>query len=271
MGAAFHIDVVNPVRARSAVRLLPSPMTFGRRVNRGNPRKCGWAPRPAAHLPGAALALHDGGETWDRRIRLDVAGGRTAGGKGRGQSGVRQPHLPDAHGAEPRRPLRHARAALRRAAGLRPLLHGTDEAAGGFVGGAAGRPQMARPQARPRARLVPAAGHGGLRLLRRPLRRRPPPCRRAARLPGKPRHHLCPPDAVPEAAAGRQRRRLFGDGLSRHRPGVRHHGRSGGAGRALAPARHEPVHRPGAEPHRQGARLGEEGAEGRRRSIRTTT
>ena len=70
-------------------------------------------------------------------------------------------------------------------------------------------------QARSGTRLVPAARHGGLCLLHRPLRRQPARRPGQAGLPGRPRHHLCPPDALPEAAPRRQRRRLFGDGLPR--------------------------------------------------------
>ena len=75
---------------------------------------------------------------------------------------------------------------------------------------------------------------------------------RQARLSRRAGRHLCPLHALPEAASGRQRRRLFGDGLPRDQPGARHHGRSRGRDRSAARARHERLHRPRAEPHRQG-------------------
>ncbi len=164
---------------------------------------------------------------------------------------------------------------LDRLYGARPdyarFCEGADRNARPLLGGAAGRSQMARPQARPRTGLVPAAADGGLRLLHRPLQRRSRRRHGQARLSRRSRHHLRPPDALPEAAAGRQRRRLFGDGLPRHQSGVRHHGRLRGARRNAPPARHQPLRRSGGQPHRQGTRLGEEGAERRRRNIRTTT
>ena len=64
------------------------------------------------------------------------------------------------------------------------------------------------------------------------------------------------PDAVARAAGGRQRRRLRGARPPGGRPAAGHHGRAVRAGRRAARAGHEPVHRPGAQPHRPRAPVG---------------
>ena len=63
--------------------------------------------------------------------------------------------------------------------------------------------------------------------------------------------HLMP---LLRAAAGGERRRVRGRRLPRGRPPAGHDGRPRGRRRRAARARHEPVHRPGAQPHRARAR-----------------
>ncbi len=110
------------------------------------------------------------------------------------------------------------------------------------------------------------SAHGRLRVLPRPLQRRPRGRAGQARLDRAAGHQLRPLHALPEAAPRRQRRRLFGDGLPGDQPGLRHDGGVRGGGEGAAPARHQPLRRPGAEPHRQGARLGGAGP-GRRGEV----
>ena len=143
----------------------------------------------------------------------------------------------DAARAKPRGPVRPARAPLWPPAGIRAVRRRPDRRDRRGLGGAAGGAAPPRSRPRPRAGLVPARDHGRLRLLHRPLRRDDSGRGRPPRLSRRARRHLCPLHALPQAAARRQRRRLFGDGLPRGRPALRHHGRprTGGARRS-APA-----------------------------------
>ena len=158
-------------------------------------------------------------------------------------------------------------AALRPPAGLRALRRRPDRRPRRGLGGAAGGTPPARPPARPRTGLVPARDDGRLRLLHRPLR--------TARFRGV----LDRLDYLDELGVTyvhfmpclkpRPGDSDGGYSVMDYRaidPRYGTHGRprSGGA-RAPRP-RHEPLRRPRPQPHRQGARLGGEGA-GRRPGV----
>ncbi len=130
----------------------------------------------------------------------------------------------------------------------------------------AGGPAPPRPAPAAHARLAAEARGVRLRLLRRPVRRRPGRRGQAARPPRGPRRHLPPPDAAAPAADRRQRRRLRRAGLplGAQRPRQRR-----GPPRArdhAARPRDQPGHGPGAQPRRPRARLGGARA-GRRRGV----
>ena len=110
-----------------------------------------------------------------------------------------------------------------------------------------------------------------LRLLHRPVRRRPARHREAARPPRGPRGHLPAPDAAAPAARGRQRRRLRRAGLPRRPQRPRHHGRPARPGDDAARARDQPVHGPRAQPRRDASTSGRPGRAPATRVARTAT
>jgi hypothetical protein len=101
--------------------------------------------------------------------------------------------------------------------------------------------------------------------------RTPGRCHRAAAVPGGTGRHVPAPDAAAQAARRRERRRLRGGRVRRGEPPPGHDGPARDAGRRVARTRHEPVHRPRAEPHRRRAPVGAAGARRPPRLTATST
>ncbi len=165
------------------------------------------------------------------------------------------------------RHARPARRCLRPSGGGRRALRACAAGGAGRGRGAPRRAAPAGPPPRDRHALVPARPDARLRLLRRPVRRDPRRAARHARLPGRARRHVPAPDAAAAPAGGENDGGYAVRTTARSTRGWARWTTSRRSAGDAARARHEPVHRPGAQPHRPRAPVGA-GLAGRRPGLR---